>query len=456
MRLLLLLLLPLLLIPLPLQSQDAPISDRGVEINFPELITFRAQLAPGVTPEQVTLEYGVLRRTCGDEVIALAVPQPDPENPSNVAWTWDMNASGSLPPGATIWYRWRVDTGEGTAVSDTVEVRWLADADQWRQISRSGVNLYWYAGEQAFAEDLHATAVRAVSQLTGLIGVQPDRPIDLFIYADSEAMQAALLGAPGWAGGVAFPDYNITIIGISPEIIEWGRSTITHELTHLLIGQLGGPCGGLVPTWLNEGIAVYNEGDLDPRSEILLREAITADTVLGARALSGAFSAHAERAGIAYAQSYSMVRYLIDTFGRDRLLALFTAISNGSTIDAAMVQIYGFDQNGLDVRWRAAVGASERPPLIPQPTVVATIAPLEAVAIGRMPVPTVLPTAVPTTPAVAVVPETQPITAPVAAPPFLPLLIAVIVFLIGSGLSGYAGWQLAASYRTEHSLRGRK
>ena len=35
-----------------------------------------------------------------------------------------------------------------------------------------------------------------------------------------------------------------------------------HELAHLLLAEVTFNCFGRLPTWLNEGLAVYSEGDL--------------------------------------------------------------------------------------------------------------------------------------------------------------------------------------------------
>jgi hypothetical protein len=43
----------------------------------------------------------------------------------------------------------------------------------------------------------------------------------------------------------------------------WDRTHVIHELTHVLVGHYAFSCIGSVPTWLNEGLAMYSEGELD-------------------------------------------------------------------------------------------------------------------------------------------------------------------------------------------------
>ena len=210
--------------------------------------------------------------------------------------------------------------------------------------------------------------------------MQPETPIHLFIYANTDDMKEAILYEPTWTGGMAFPEHDIVIIGISPRDLAWGRSTIAHELTHVLVGHLTFSCLGDVPTWLNEGLAVYSEGGLDPASESQLNEAIQGDQLLSVRSLSGGFSEIPGKAYLSYSQSYSIVKFLIETYGQDKMYSLLISLRDGTTIDDALIKVYGFDVEGLEDAWRGAIGAapqpaSAQPTARPTPTFVPTYIP---------------------------------------------------------------------------------
>src|SRR5262245_46689763 len=111
------------------------IDDGGVEIAFPDSITFSASVASSAPIARVVLEYGVAKLTCG-EVVAKAFPDLTPGKTAEVRWTWEMRQSGSEPPGTTIWYRWRVtDTSGVEQVSSEQTVTWLDEAHPWRSAS---------------------------------------------------------------------------------------------------------------------------------------------------------------------------------------------------------------------------------------------------------------------------------------------------------------------------------
>jgi hypothetical protein len=431
------------------------ITHRPEFIAFPDRISFNAQISSTAPIEQVVLEYGVVKRTCGD-IVAKAFPRFTPATTVDVNWTWEMLQTGSEPPGATIWYRWRAtDRAGNTLLSEEHRVTWRDQSNPWQQISEGDVTLHWYAGSPDFANELLSTATGGLEQLATFSGVRPVAPIDIYIYANSRAMRDAILYEPSWAGGVAYPANNITIIGINPNYLDWGKRTIVHELTHLIVGQITFSCGENVPTWLDEGIAVFAEGGLDDYSQAMFQRAVASNTLLSVRSISNGFSQHPDLADLSYSQSYSLVDYLIRAHGKEKLLGLFASLRDGLTVEAGLLTNYGFDLDGLEDRWRAAIGAAPRQQVAVEltavPTVVPTAQPMAVPppAPTRMPTPTGIATVVPT-PTAAVAGVAPPAEAPAPAPtavvpvsPFDPRIIgAVLVFLVGLSLSGLAAWKL--------------
>lgn len=364
------------------------IRDFGPTIEFPDRLTFQAHIESSADIERVILEYGVEKLTCGT-VVAKAFPTFEPGQSIDVSWTWEMLQSGSQPPGARIWYRWRATDKAGSeSVSDEQHIVWLDEQHTWQSISRDQLTFHWYSGTRAFAEDLLNSAVTALAELGETTGVLPQSPIDMYIYAGVDDMRGSILYEPGWTGGLAYPDYDILLIGIGPDQIDWGKDTEAHELTHILVGHLTFSCLGSVPTWLNEGIAVYAEGGLDAASQTALDAAIASDQLISVRALSGGFSEHSDKANRSYSQSYSLVNFLVERYGSDKLLALFRNLRDGMTIESALRDSHGFGIDELEDEWRASVGAKPRraegatPTATPLPTPVPTYRPIAGVPLA--------------------------------------------------------------------------
>ena len=390
-----------ILLWLPLQtavaSSAADVGNDTAILDFPNTITFSANLQSGAAITSVTLEYGTVQQTCG-EVVAKAFPQFDPAASVNVEWTWDMRQGGSLPPGATIWWRWRFidETGRET-ISEQKTVAWLDDIHPWQTLSDGDLRLHWYDLDQSFAQDMLNAGVGGVEFNAQQSGLSPVEPIDLYVYPNYEDMRDAILYEPSWTGGMAFPEHNIVIMGTSGSDADWDRDTVVHELTHVLVGHLTFSCLGDVPTWLNEGLAVFSEGELDSASTEQLDDAIRNDTLISVRSLSVGFSEIADKASLSYSQSYSIVRFLIETRSQDKMTELLTVLRDGSSVDEALVAVYGFDVDGLEDAWRESIEATPRPVSAqptaqPTPTFVPTIVPVLGAPLAVTPTPFVVPT----------------------------------------------------------------
>ena len=369
-------------------SREVTVVQNEAALDFPNAITFHGRFRSDSQITDVTLEYGTTELTCGT-VVAKARPDFTPGGDVRVQWTWDMRQSGSLPPGATIWWQWVVEDASGVTRTPRETVTWLDDKYDWKTISGGNANLHWYSGSQSFGQQLHDAATGALARMEADAGLKADAPVDLYIYGDFTDMRDAILYEPGWTGGIAYPEYNSVIIGIAPDDLAWGRSTIAHELTHVLVGHLTFSCLTSVPTWVKEGLAVYSEGKLDASSAAQLQAAIDEDTLLSVRSLSGGFSEVPGRAYLSYSESYSLVKFLVETYGRDKMTGLLLQLKDGVPIDDALTAVYGFDVGGLEDAWRAAIGAKPRevagePTAMPTPTIVPTIVPFAGVSSAQM------------------------------------------------------------------------
>ncbi|MGB7874415.1 MAG: peptidase MA family metallohydrolase [Anaerolineales bacterium] len=373
------------------------VTDDQPTLNFPDSITFQATIESSASITSVILEYGTHQLTCGT-VLAKAFPHFTPGASVTPEWTWEMKQSGSLPPGASLWWRWRYTDENGIEnVSDKKTLTWLDSDHDWQTITSGPIYLHWYSGDRAFANELLNAGVAGLTRLKNDAGLQPDQPIHLYIYANTDDMKDAILYEPTWTGGLAYADHDIVIIGISQRDLEWGRTTIAHELTHVLVGHLTFSCLGDVPTWLNEGLAVYSEGQLDPAAETQLDDAIQTDQLLSVRSLSGGFSEVPSRAYLSYSQSYSIVKFLIETYGQDQMNSLLITLRDGTTIDEAVLHVYGFDVDGLENAWRESVGAtlktaSALPTVQPTPTFVPTYVPFAGAPVVVTSTPYAIPT----------------------------------------------------------------
>jgi len=359
------LLIPALLVALPPISQldeTAVIANEAL-VSYPDQVTFRLQLDPDVTIADATLTYDLEQTSCLD----VSTQVPVEVTGDTVEWDWIMIRSGNPPPGATMWWEWTVVDDQGNSyTTPRQELTFSDDRFEWQTVSDGDVTVHWYRGDEVGPMLLDA-ATEGLQLLEDDLGIKLQEDVQFYIYGSPEDMREAVLYIQDWAGGVAFSEYNIILMGVPPSIAEdWGRDTVRHELTHLVLGQYGSSCvGGDRPSWLEEGLAMYAEGDPSETVTGDIESAVRENSFIPLRSLNGAFPAHDAAASLAYSQSYSVVQFLREQYGEESIQELIHVLATGESYDGALEQVYGYNVDGLEQAWRSWVGV---PPRVVPPT----------------------------------------------------------------------------------------
>jgi hypothetical protein len=333
-----------------------------VDVNFPSRAVFTVEAESYVDIVDARLYYQVDKMNYA-EVVSEGWADFTPANKIEANWVWDMS-NASLPPGAAVTYWWMIEDDDENRVETSPKIMHFDDSRfTWHSLTSSvgeggGMTLFWYTGGDSFAGELMDTCEEGLARLTQDIGTYPEKPIKIYVYESTSDLRGAMVYSQEWTGGVAFTDFGIIAISISPSQLEWGERALVHELTHLVVHQATFSPYGQLPLWLDEGLATYSEGELDPDLRSSLDKAILEETLISVRSLCSPFSAYADKARLSYAQSYSLVEYLLDNYGQDRMLDLLTLLKQGNTYDEALAEVYGFDINGLDAAWRATLAPS--------------------------------------------------------------------------------------------------
>jgi len=340
--------------PVSVQAVDGlAILDSSVEVDFPLKLNFSVSTQSDVNITEIRLHYTVDRMSYAQvtsEVYLEFVPATTVE----ADWSWDMRKTGGLPPGSSVGYWWTVEDAKGDRIETKPTKVQVDDARySWRSLTEGKVTIYWYEGDEFFARELMSVAQQVLVRLAEDTGAVLEQPVNIYIYASAQDLLGAMIFPQEWTGGVAYTRFSTIAIGISPDSLDWGRRAMTHELTHLVIHQMVFNPYNDLPTWLDEGIAMYAEGALEPVLVALLDKAEAEDSLISVRSLSSPFSAYAEESVLAYAQSYSLVEFLITNYGQSKMLELLSTFRQGSGYDEALLKVYGFDMDGLDSLWRS-------------------------------------------------------------------------------------------------------
>jgi len=325
---------------------------------FPEEVVFRLSAHSEATIEEVTLHYQILP----DGVMAYGRPDFTPAERVQV----DFHLKGNDPPrsylapGAQIDYFWEVEDAAGTTLTTDPATFVYEDIRfSWESASEGNVSVYWYAGSRSSAESSLEVARETLDEMSALLGGTVDYPVKIWIYDSYEDMLPALVRrSEAHAQRVVVAGMRVS----SDTVLLQGEGagdTLRHELTHIVTHVAGeGPYGSL-PTWLDEGTAMYGQSEPGEGYTSALERATERDSLLSVRSMTSP-TGDPSKVGLFYGQAWSLVDFLIETYGPTKFAELFATFKEGSTVDKALLKVYGFDQDGLEDAWRASLGLPPR------------------------------------------------------------------------------------------------
>jgi tetratricopeptide (TPR) repeat protein len=164
-------------------------------------------------------------------------------------------------------------------------------------------------------------------------------PVILYNKKDYRAVTAG----PEWSGGLYDGKVRLPIGG-AREITPVLRGVLSHEYTHVVVGEL---TKGNCPTWLNEGLAeVEGRKEFNPAMPELAGAAKTG-AFFSFNALGKSLSSlKTKDAILAYQQSYSMVNFMISAYGWHKVRETLVNLGAGMRFEAAIAG--AFADFGLD------------------------------------------------------------------------------------------------------------
>jgi hypothetical protein len=331
------------------------VTSDSAAVSFPDSITFNISAQDGANINDIRLHYTVERIDFAKITSEIFIDFT-PAASIKQQYIMDMRKTGGFPPGTNLDYWWTLTDASGASLTTTSKVVHFNDGRyDWKTSQKGMVTLYWYNGDASFAGELMDTTQQALGRLSDNTGAALKNNVSIYIYANSNDLLGSMIFPQDWTGGVAFTEYGVIAIGIATDTasLNWGKGAIAHELTHLVVHQVTlNPYNGL-PTWLDEGLAMYSEGPLDIAFTSALYAAEKNETLISIRSLTSPFSANANLSVLSYAESYEIVYYLINHYGRDKMLKLLNVFAQGSSYDDALKTVYSFDMDGLNTEWQA-------------------------------------------------------------------------------------------------------
>jgi hypothetical protein len=331
--------------------------------SFPNSITF--QLKAQDTAGQIAQASLILTSNAPDylsELHPVKVAQPA----SIVTLSWQESTTGDhfLVPGTPLTYYWELQDSHGTYDLPQQHFSTSDTRFSWQHLTQGMVEVNWYNQPTDFGQGVLDQVVTSVASISSNLGGSPQQTLHLWIYQSRGDFQGALPpNTHEWVGGIAFPSIDEAFIVVGSLNDDTLIRDMPHELTHLVFHQL--IANGIEsPLWFDEGLAVYNQLYHEPEMTLRLKQALASHSLIPLSKLYFEFPADASQAYLAYAQSWNLVSYMYQTFGRNKMTALIKDMKNTNfDFSQDLTMALGEDADHLENQWHLYL--HQPPTLVP-------------------------------------------------------------------------------------------
>ena len=262
-----------------------------------------------------------------------------------------------IPIGSFFRYTWTLVDKDGTrVVTPERSFVFLDGRYQWQEKTTGNFTVYWYGDNVRNADLALQAAAASTADNEKLLNVKLTYPIRLVVWRRESEGEAAQQSRGG-----SF-DRQVVTGGarVAPDVVHLYDpiggfvDVVRHEIAHIVTKVAGDGPFGRLPSWIDEGTAVFAQ--TDPGGyRFALQSAIQSDNLTRLRAMSSPAN-QANKVDIFYGQSWATVKYMVDKHGQPKFADLYKTFRASGDMDGALKQVYGVDQDGLYNEWRQSVG----------------------------------------------------------------------------------------------------
>lgn len=337
-------------------SNSMQVNARSATLTFPKAIDFKISVHDNrgsLTQATVYLTYIGFDYQTSHQVNATS-----PVSSYTFQWHDDLTVnSDQFPPvGTYIRYYWTITDTAGNSYTDSSQTVNVVDSRfNWQHLSKGFFQINWYNRGTDFGQMVLARVDTDIHSISHNLGDSLKHDINLWIYQNANDFQGSLPpNVHEWVGGIAFPSVSSASIVVQSADDDTLQRDMPHELTHLVLHQLILPT--VAPTWFDEGLAVYNQNYHESDLLVRFKTALNNHNLLPLNTITQNFPADADKAYLAYAQSWQLVAYLYQTFGLPKVTMLIHDMDTPNQgFDADMRQILGIDVAHLENQWHLSL-----------------------------------------------------------------------------------------------------
>ncbi len=201
---------------------------------------------------------------------------------------------------------------------------------------------YSGAAAPALARDVLRTLEMHFSAIESELNYSPPDSIGVILYTQ-EAF-ADITKAPRWAGALNDGRIRVPVQGLTGVDQELSR-VLKHELTHSFVQQ---KTHGHAPTWVQEGLAQWMEGQRSGENAVVLAQIYSEGHAAALGRLEGSWTAMGgDAARYAYAWALANIEYIVQADGMGDIERILDRIGAGMATEAALREVLHGDYNDV-------------------------------------------------------------------------------------------------------------
>ena len=337
------------------------------EVKYPSEVLFQLRAESESHITEVTLFY-----LLGNQNVRVyGYPTFTPGKSISADFTLRTGGSSYLPNGVNIEYYYVIlDSSGNTLITPSYSVEYRDPVYQWQQLTVGALTVTWYDMDVERVMSVTADVderLEPVRELLGLDEVSPMKGVIINSRGEARRGFPPISGAASRGhlyAGFAFDRFDLFVLaGLDPD-------GMVHEATHLLLDQAVGSPRAKLPAWLNEGLAMYFESN-SSRRQASVAQAARRGSLLRLRSMNTQPGRPSDVRTF-YSQSWSIVDYMMDVYGRERMSELLRLINSGKRVAEAVPDVYGITLDELESVWKARLTGETTVAPRPDPGTVGT------------------------------------------------------------------------------------
>jgi len=228
-------------------------------------------------------------------------------------------------------------------------------------LNSDNIHIHYPEKRMELARFIARTVRNRLPEMEKIFG-KTDTPIQIYVAeTQSDFRKMAGVHLPDWSAAVTIYPKRIIVLKnplLTQSSLHEFREIVEHEFVHLY-QSLHIPLN-ITPVWFNEGFAQYISTPYNIQGRILLSRALVNNQLIPMSKLADVLGYRHQKAALAYAESASIVEFLIVVYGENIISEMFSDIQKTRDFEKSFRNILGIGLIDFEHQWKKYVARRYR------------------------------------------------------------------------------------------------